>query len=200
MRVPSAAVVVVFTAAALAAAHGSLDGTAPTAGGVAPAGPTTLVDHPIASGLQPVYFDGGSWTASSAGGPQDGRPPLPATVPGDILSDLQQAGRVGDPYYNTTWRQPDFIAAWNNGTWTYKKTFSTPTSAAASYLLVFDGIRMGATIALNGVQLGNATNQFLRYMFSATGLKPAGDGQNVLELTFGDDSRGRCSPIGCALR
>ena len=42
-------------------------------------------------------------------------------------------------------------------------------AATHCHLLVFDGIRMGAMIALNGHLLGNATDQFLRYVFGAIG-------------------------------
>ena len=147
--------------------------------------PPSLVDDPIASGLPPLYLDGASWTARNTGGPQATQSALPATVPGDILTDLQRAGRVDDPYWNTTWQQPDFIAAWNNGTWTYRTTFATPPAPpAATQFVVFDGIRMGATISLNGQFLGNATNQFLRYVFPAVPLA-SGGAQNVLEVTFG---------------
>jgi hypothetical protein len=38
-------------------------------------------------------------------------------------------------------------------------------STAGSTLLVFDGVRMGAIITLNGVVLGNATDQFMRYSY-----------------------------------
>ena len=34
--------------------------------------PATLVDHPIVSGLAPLYLDGEGWTASNHGGPQVG--------------------------------------------------------------------------------------------------------------------------------
>jgi hypothetical protein len=92
-------------------------------------------------------------------------------------------------YWNTTWRDEDFIAAWNNGTWTYKTTFASPTASAGDCsFLVLDGIRMGAMVRLNGAFLGNATNQFIRYIFplAASVLKPAAaDALNVLEITFG---------------
>ena len=69
-------------------------------------------------------------------------------VPGDILSDLQRAGLVGAPYFNTTWQEPSFVQAWNEGVWTYSTTFATPPAAAVGrggmLLLVFDGLRMGA--------------------------------------------------------
>ena len=132
-------------------------------------------------------------------------------MPGDILTDMQRAGRVGDPYWNTTWRDPDFITAWNKGTWRYTKSFATPapalapasadsradSSTAGSYLLVLDGVRMGAMVSLNGQFLGNASNQFLRYTFPlpVTALAPvaggadadgdAGAALNELTITFG---------------
>ena len=84
--------------------------------------PPTLVDHPIESGLPPLYLDG-AWSVSSS---TPGGEPLNASVPGDILTDLQRAGRVPDPYFNSTWSEPSFVAAWNVGTWTYRKSFESP--------------------------------------------------------------------------
>ena len=164
---------------------------APAAAAPAAALPPTLIDHPIASGTAPRYLDG-NWTATN---------PLWATlntkVPGDIISDLQAAGRVGDPYWNTTWREPAFVEQWNNGTWTYIKTFATPataavaadsatltTSANGATLLVFDGIRMGAVLRLNGQWLGNATDQFLRYEFAVTAALAPPGGRNTLSVAF----------------
>ena len=143
----------------------------------------TLVDHPIESGLPPLYLDG-QWTASSSVTPGA---PLNASVPGDILTDLQRAGRVPDPYFNSTWSEPSFVAAWNAGIWTYTKRFESPAAvvAGAAALLVFDGVRMGAMISLNGRALGNASDQFLRYTFPVGALlKPAGQ-PNELTVVFG---------------
>jgi beta-mannosidase len=145
----------------------------------------TLVDHPIKSSLAPLYLDG-TWTASSSAAPAG--PVINATVPGDVLTDLQRAGRVPDPYFNSTWSEPSFVAAWNDGLWTYAKSFTSPPAAVSSgaeALMVFDGIRMGAMISLNGHALGNASDQFLRYVFPVGKLlKPSGQ-QNELTVTFG---------------
>ena len=123
---------------------------------------------------------------------------LPATVPGDIITDLQRAGVLPDPYWNTSWRQPSFIDTWNNGSWQYTKRFLTPESVKTGgeeALLVFDGVFMGAEIELNGQPLtrttnpllGNvsgATDQFLRYVFPVGQMLHA-SGDNVLAVTFG---------------
>ena len=127
-------------------------------------------------------------------------PPIPASVPGDIITDLQRAGKIPDPYWNTSWREASFIAAWNTGSWQYRKTFPTPTNGAGGgeVLLTFDGVFMGATLELNGQRLttttepllGNvsgAADQFLRYSFPVAQLLRggAGAGDNVLTATFG---------------
>ena len=84
----------------------------------------------------------------------------------------------------------DFVATWNDGLWQYSTTFDTASlqagaEAAPQTLLVFDGIRMGAMVALNGHPLGNATDQFIRYIYPVGSLlKPAG-GLNTLTVTFG---------------
>jgi hypothetical protein len=54
-------------------------------------------------------------------------------------------------------------------------------------LLVFDGIKMGANISLNGVPLGAALDQYLRYTFSLQSAGVAllpGDGANTLTVAF----------------
>jgi hypothetical protein len=168
----------------------------------------TLRDHPIESGEPPLYLDGDGWTAShhhAPGHPHPGPGPPPAAwaapvaavVPGDILTDLQRAGGP-DPYFNSTWREPGFIETWNEGLWTYSMSFGTPVGTTQAFLLVFDGIRMGAMIHLNGHHLGNATDQFLRYTFpvgcavlqcSATSAAASATAtalrNNTLTVTFG---------------
>jgi beta-mannosidase len=85
------------------------------------------------------------------------------------------------------------VAAWHDGTWTYSRRFptrqgsshlQTSASEGAETLLVFDGIRMGATIKLNGHFLGNATDQFLRYQFAVQHFLAAGSTMNLLEVSF----------------
>ena len=157
----------------------------------------TLVDHPIVSSAAATYLDGCDWKATNVGGPLQGLR-VNATVPGDILSDLQRAGHIPDPYWNVSWRDPSLIAAWNNGSWSFTKHFATPAGPSGQeVLLSFDGVYMGATIELNGQRLsatidpvvGNtsgATDQFYRYIFKVGAvLLPAGGKSNELVVTFG---------------
>ena len=113
---------------------------------------------------------------------RDGAPrtlQMPALVPGDLLTDLQAAGQIGDPLY-----EKNFLNAslWSAHTWTYRVAFTPDAAVAAAaaaaggrVLLVFDGIKMGATISLDGVVLGTAADQFLRYTFDVTALLTPGN-------------------------
>ena len=97
-----------------------------------------------------------------------------ATVPGDLITDLEQAGFIGDPLYDNnhlTFNQPPYDAAqWAGQRWVYSKQFrlSSELSLASSddILLVFDGVKMGAAIYFNDRQIGQTTNQHRRYIFS----------------------------------
>ena len=139
-----------------------------------------LVDNPIVAN-EVSYLTAG-WTASTPGGPT-----IPAAVPGDIITDLEAAGLVGDPLAELNFLNES--AAWTNRTWTYRTTFTTTTGAAAAagdaYMLIFDGVKMGATVKVNGVPLGTATDQFLRYSFALTsGVLGTRAGPHTLELVF----------------
>ena len=104
-----------------------------------------------------------------------------ATVPGDLVTDLERAGIVNDPLLDTNFQN---ATAWAGPTWTYSKQFSLPPALAApetAVLLVFDGIKQGAHIELNGKWLGNATNQHRRWVFEVGALVATA---NLLTVTF----------------
>ena len=148
-----------------------------------------LRDHPIATGAVPLYLDSSDSTAWSAHSTDPGRPALriDAAVPGDIISDLHAAGVIPHPYLEATWKNS---TAWAGSHWEYSTSFRAPALPAnRSAVLVFDGIKMGATIALNGVTLGVATDQFVRYRFDVTRLLRPSPRRNTLQLAF-DNSIG----------
>ena len=92
---------------------------------------------------------------------------IPAHVPGDLLSDLQRAGQIGDPLFEKNFLNSSL---WNHYTWQYSAQFalSSPRRPGSQTFLVFDGIKMGAKIELDGIELGVARDQFLRYQFDVT--------------------------------
>ena len=80
-----------------------------------------LRDYPVA-GDSILYLDSGGrggggcgssggWGRWAASNPEHGLR-LNATIPGDIITDLQTAGHIPDPYYNVTWRDPRFVQLW----------------------------------------------------------------------------------------
>lgn len=139
-----------------------------------------LVDNPIVTGVAPQYLDGEGWTLSNA----NGSIVVGASVPGDIITDLEAASVIGDPLYERNWKS----AIWDEGNWSYVLTFDRsaafpPTAGLGAVLLVFDGIKMGAHVSLNGVYLGSASDQFLRYIFEVPPAQLQARG-NVLSVTF----------------
>jgi len=116
---------------------------------------------------------------------------VPASVPGDLVTDLQRAGVIGDPFYelgwlNTTTPGHQGAPLWDSGIWNYSLTFPLTLSypAGTTFYLVFDGVKMAADIMLNGVYIGFVMDQFLRYTFMLPPgiLLAAG---NELSLAFG---------------
>jgi hypothetical protein len=160
----------------------------------------SLRDYPIASCTAPTYLDGSAWTASTQQPPgfdshhQQNQPPkinitVVATVPGDLLTDLQRAKVIADPWLDTTWIQNSSL--WTDHAWTYTTSFTVSDAVMthiSTLLLTFDGVKMGATVRVNGHVLGVLRDQFLRYSFTLDTKKMgllAGAGANRLDITFG---------------
>eukprot|EP01051_Picozoa_sp_SAG22_P022558 SAG22_NODE_5447_length_1012_cov_1.972618_1_plen_243_part_10 len=78
---------------------------------------------------------------------------IKATVPGDLLTDLERAGLIGDPLYELNWLNSSL---WDQNTWTYTTEFNPPAASAATStsLLVMDGVKMGARVLVDGKLVG----------------------------------------------
>lgn len=112
---------------------------------------------------------------------------IPAAIPGDLISDLFASGQIGDPLYELNFKNSSI---WDENVWTFTTMFDTKVkdsqASTEELLLVFDGIKMGANITLNGKKLGEAKDQFLRYVFPlvSTGALRTDGKMNKLEVTF----------------
>ena len=158
----------------------------------APQAPAQLtLDDPPVLGAAHIPLSGTEWTATS---PSLGLT-IGATVPGDLIMDLFHAGVIPEPIYELNWLN---YSIWNDHTWVYNRPFTltaeqftsvTGKGGAGDIALVFDGIKMGANIYLNGVQVGQALAQFERLIFSlraiaANSSAAIRQGANVLSVEF----------------
>lgn len=124
--------------------------------------------------------------------PKSGTPrtiSMPATVPGDLISDLYRAKHIPDPWYELNWKNSTL---WDSHNWTYTRSFSLSkerlevlrAGAGADTMLVFDGIKMAGIIRLNGVEIGFAQDQFLRYEFSLGAMASLLSEANTVSVSF----------------
>jgi hypothetical protein len=113
-------------------------------------------------------------------------PPPPfritGTVPGDLISDLESAGLVGDPYFENNFLNSSL---WSRLLWSYCKSFTLPSRAGGhSALLVFEGVKSGARVYVDGRLVGNTTNQFRRYTFPLPPAVGGGRRKHTVRVTL----------------
>ena len=134
-------------------------------------------DHPALALFGP---NGPSWQLDSTDGTYEN---LTASVPGDLISDLMNSGLVDNPYVDRNFLTQQDIwmghderktASGPNQerslrqrtrTWVYSTSWIEDVEVyyGVQLMLVVESIKMGASVSINGVLLGNATDQFLRY-------------------------------------
>ena len=149
------------------------------------AGGEGLRDAPLAAdALQGL--DGVSWSVTAPG-----IAPFGAAVPGDLITDMQLAGLVGDPLVELNFLEP----LWDVHNFTYATQFdlAPDVAAQATQLLVLDGVKMVADVSLNGVALGIVDNAFLRFVYDVTPLLRRG-APNVLAVAFTTSNDTRNTP------
>jgi len=157
-----------------------------------------LKDFPINSVIAPLYLDGTEWTAFSSSS-KFANITLQATVPGDVITDLQNSGMMGDPWYEMNWMENSHLWNGENRVWNYSRKFTVDTHKKSSYRLVFDGVKMSASISLNGFLLGNAINQFVRYIFDVPAkILKSGADANILTVIFDDSIPTEGRWMGCS--
>jgi len=148
---------------------------------VALAASSGLQDDPI-EGEAIQYLDG-VWTASNGGSLS-----IDGNVPGDLITDLHRAGKVGDPIYEENWLKDSDV--WSGSDWTYSTQFTIKkTQNTKATWLVFDGVKMGAFVFLNGKKVGEVSDQFLRYEFPVSTMLEA---TNKLSLVFPKNNTPDC--------
>jgi beta-mannosidase len=100
---------------------------------------------------------------------QDSGAWMPATVPGTVHTDLQRAGRIGDPFYRDNEAKLQWIGRRN---WEYRTTFDAATQLRSlkNAELVFDGLDTYADVYFNGKLVLQANNMFRQWRVNVKSL------------------------------
>ncbi|WP_439693635.1 glycoside hydrolase family 2 protein [Curtobacterium sp. SP.BCo] len=120
--------------------------------------------------------------AVPAGAPDGVRRQIPATVPGQVHTDLQREGLLPDPAFD---RNEDAAKWVGRADWSYQRTVDVDPRGFERVDLVCDGLDTVAELSLDGVVVGTTRNMHRRYRFDArdqTG--GVGRGSKTLELLF----------------
>jgi beta-mannosidase len=119
------------------------------------------------------------WTVAGDPGAPAAVDPIPAAVPGEVVSALLDAGLVADPYTDEGERGVAWVGRHD---WTYRTSFDFASDDWDGVDLVFDGLDTVARILLNGDVIGETANMHRRYRFDA--LTAMREGANELEIAF----------------
>jgi beta-mannosidase len=112
---------------------------------------------------RPLSSAGVSWTLSSG----DGSVRVTGSVPGEVHTDLMQAGILGkDPYFRYNELNMSWVAL--EKTWTYESSpFDMPTedTVGGLWYLKLKGVDSIASIYLNDILIGETNNVFRTFTF-----------------------------------
>ena len=96
---------------------------------------------------------------------------IPASVPGNVVSDLYKAGLIPDPLFADNARA---AAGFENKDFWLIRDFTLPEKPEGKLRLRFDGVDTVAEYYLNGVKLGESENMFVEQVFDVTDAVRAG--------------------------
>lgn len=123
-----------------------------------------------------LTLDGEDWTVTN-----NSMTEIPASVPGNIYTDLMAAGILDDPYYGWNPMIYQWVA---NCTWTYSKQFNITTDIFKKRViqLVSEGLDTAVDIYLNNVLLFTNNNMFHRNWINVKSFVKSG--LNSIRLEF----------------
>jgi len=122
--------------------------------------------------------DGASGLPSNAPGAIRGAV-VPATVPGQIHTDLQREGLIPDPSFD---RNEDATAWVGHADWAYRCPIDVDPRGHERIDLVADGLDTVASLAVDGVQLGSTRNMHRRYRFDLRDVTGGSNTRRVRDL------------------
>lgn len=112
--------------------------------------------------VQMISLSGSDWQLGAADNgtsfPADNLDWLPATVPGNVQSDLEAAHHLKPLWYGAG---DSRLTQVMQQSWWYRKSFFVPERFADQRLtLAFDGVDFSCTVWLNGIEIGHHTGMF----------------------------------------
>ncbi|KAK0742961.1 glycoside hydrolase superfamily [Schizothecium vesticola] len=129
--------------------------------------------------------------------PEPDTPWRPATVPGEIHTELMRHGVIPDPFVDLNELEIRWVG---DQKWEYRTTFPTPrdvfdahSTASVTADLVFEGLDTFATVSLNGKVILEADNMFISHRVNVDEYltkDKTDNAANTLEITF-DSARKR---------
>jgi beta-mannosidase len=93
---------------------------------------------------------------------------LPATVPGNVRTDLLAAGRIEDPFYGTNNEQSQWVDAHD---WWYVRPLHLNLAPGQRAFLSFEGIDYISAVYLDDKELGQHEGMFSRQVCEITNLE-----------------------------
>ncbi len=90
---------------------------------------------------------------------------LPATVPGNVRSDLMAVGRIPDLFYGTANQESQWVDDWD---WWYRKEVALSLKEGERAFLVFEGIDYISAVYFDGLELGRHEGMFSRQVYEIT--------------------------------
>lgn len=106
---------------------------------------------------------------------------IPAHVPGNVHTDLLDAGLINDPYIGMEESELTWL---HRTSWAYQTTFAAGAARPGEYIdLAFDGLDTIARVVLNGNEVARTYNQHRSYRFDVTDVIEEGDNTLVVEFS-----------------
>lgn len=106
---------------------------------------------------------------------------IPAVVPGDVQSDLLDAGMLPDPTFELNSRACEWTS---HRDWVYRREFHAPAELAGRTVhLRFEGVDDACHVFLNGTRLGDHVGPYMPFEFDVTGVvRPDAENRLVVIL------------------
>ena len=141
-----------------------------------------------------IYLDGSDWRIKEFIGADwiwrgsvkpetsDVRWWYPAQVPGSVMYDMMQAGKISDPYFELNSKTAEWCS---ERTWVYRKEFTvSENDVKGKHIeLCFEGVDYECEVYLNGKKLGRHIGMFTPFTYEISDLLLAGE-KNLLAVVI----------------